>query len=297
MTAPTWAYARDDALDRLAARLSFPPFLGYHEELLELCADVLARAGERRLVFPGRSSEELYDLLRALLRDVKLAPRLTLAPFSFRDGSRGTMGRLVAEGALSLEGIERHLDALGLDPATLVAEPVGVAFVDVTCWGTTFGNLDELLGLVARRRGVDPRQVAARTTFVGLTKASLGWTHWRRDEESQGARFFREGRAAVVPISSRLWSWLADQAPKTTDSYTRERWSEPPHLPPPDERRDRAVRRAAELVVFGSTREVRRAFAAALARRATGEAAWLGSLVTSLLRSTQPRKRRRGQAS
>jgi hypothetical protein len=140
--------------------------------------------------------------------------------------------------------------------------------------------------------GIDPRQVAARTTFAGLTKASLGWTHWRRDEESQGARFFREGRAAVVPISSRLWSWLGDQAPKTTDSYTRERWSEPPHLPPPDERRDRAVRRAAELVVFGSTREVRRAFAAALSRRARGEAAWLGSLVTAVLRSTQPRKRR-----
>lgn len=294
MTTPTWAYARDDVLDRLAARVLFSPFIGFHDELLTLCADVLARSGGRRLVFPGRSTEELHDLLRALLGDVKAAPRLTLAPFSFRDGCRGTMSRLVAVGALSLDGIERHLDELGLDPAALAAEPVGVAFVDLTCWGTTFGNLDELLGLVARRRGVDPRRVAAKTTFVGLTKASLGWSHWRRDEESQGARFFREGRAAVVPLSYRLWRWLGDQAPKTTESYTRERWAAPPRLPPPDEQRDLAFRRAAELVVLGSTREVRRAFAAALARRATGEAAWLGSLVTALLRSTQPRKRRRG---
>lgn len=296
---PSWAEAREDALDqlvekaRLRARLR--EFYGFREQLLETCADVLAQAEGRTMVFLGRSPENLYDLLRALLRGARRAPRLVMFPFSFRVGTAGTATRLARAGGLAIERIARHLDEARLGPAAIANHPSGVLFVDCVAFGTTFGNLDEMLRLVAERRGADPQLMLDNVRYVGLTKASLGWTYWRKDEESQGARFFAEGRASVVPISTRLWCHLAGDTPKTTDSYTPERWAEPPRLSPLDEDRAEAIRLATELRLFGGQRDVRRAFAGMLGRRAH-DRPWLGSLIASLLRSTQ-RKKRSGRRS
>lgn len=287
---PSWAEARDGALDRLVENARVREFYDFREDLLEACADVLARSEGRSIVFLGRSPENVYDLLRALLRGTRRAPGLVLLPFSFRVGTAGTVSRLARTGAAVIERFERHLEEHGLGPAALASAPTGFVFVDCVAFGTTFGNLDELLRVLAERRRVDPRLVFERVQYLGLTKSSLGWTHWRHDEESQGARFFAEGRASVVPVSTRLWWHLADGAPKTTDSYTPERWGEPPVLPPLDEHRAEAIRLATELRLFGAQRDVRRAFAGMLGRRAK-ERPWLGSLIVSLLRSTQRRKK------
>ena len=289
---PSWAEARDGALERLVAQVGLREFYGFREQLLEACADVLAESEGKALVFLGRSPENLYDLLRALLRQTWRAPRLLLLPFSFRDGCAGTASRMARLGDEALEGLERHLHEAGLDPQQIAEHPCGVAFVDCVGWGTTFGNLDETFEVLTKRREIRARTVSSKIRYVGLAKASLGWTHWRNDEESRGARFFAQGRAGVVSISSQLWRHLADRSPKTTDSYTLGQWGEPPRLPVLDEGRAQAIRLATELLAFGSARDVRRAFAAKLGRRASDDRPWLRSLVVSLLRSTQPRKRR-----
>lgn len=289
---PSWAELRDGALERLVEQAHANHFYGLHEQLLEACAEVIAQSrGSSAIAFLGRSPESLYDLTRALLRDTRRAPRPLLLPFSLREGTVGTVARLAGSGD-ALDGLARHLDQLQLGPRGIAQLPRGVAFVDCVAWGTTFGNLDEALDHLARRGGIDPRAVSARVLYLGLTKASLGWTHWRNDEESQGARFFAEGRAAVVPISARLWTWLAERSPSTMDRHPPERWGEPPRLPALDERRAQAIRLARDLFMLGLSRDVRRAFAAKLARRASRERPWLGALVTALLRSTRGRAKR-----
>lgn len=284
---PSWLEARDGALERLVARARSLEYYGFRDQLLEACAEVLARSGGAAVVFLGRSPENLYDLLSALFSATRRAPQMLLLPFSFRDGTSGITGSLSRS---ALDGIAAHLQQAGLDPGGILARPGGVVFVDCVCWGTTFGNLDELLSRLAIRSGLDTELVASRVRYLGLTKASLGWTHWRDDEESRGARFFREGRAAVVPVASRLWRHLADLAPKTMDSYTLEQWGQVPRLPALDERCAEAVRLAAELRRFGGSRDVRRGFAGMLTRRAGSERPWLRSVVVSLLKSTQLRK-------
>ncbi len=289
---PTWADARDHALERLVEQARPREFFGFREQLLEATAEVVATSEGKAIVFLGRSPENLYDLLRGLLAGVRRAPDVRLLPFSFREGTTEAARRLARTRAPAVDGLERHLDQLGLGPAAIDRHPRGVAFVDCVAWGTTLGNLDELLCVLARRRQVDPRAVQAKVRYVGLTKASIGWTHWRSDEESLGARFFAEGRAAVVPISTRLWHHLAESSTKTMDSYPPRRWHEPPRLPPLDEERARAIRLAADLLAFGRSRDVRRAFAGLLGRRARPDRPWLGSLIVSILRSTQRRKAR-----
>lgn len=103
-------------------------------------------------------------------------------------------------------------------------------------------------------------------------------------------RFFLERRAAVVPVSNRLWRHLAEGAAKTTDSHPPALWSEPPRLPPLDAERAGAIRRAVELRALGRERDVRRDFATRLARRARPDRPWLRSLVTALLASARRRR-------
>lgn len=118
----------------------------------------------------------------------------------------------------------------------------------------------------------------------------MGWTHWRADESSRGRRFFEEGRATVVPISSRLWRHLADIGEKTLDSYGPDDWPDPPRIPPLDDDRAAAVRLAVELRLFGKSREVRLAFASQLSRHANQGHPWLGPVVGEILKSARRRR-------
>jgi hypothetical protein len=283
--APTWAEARRRTLERLVEEANHHEFYGFREQLLEVCAEVLARSEGATIVFVGRSPENLYDLLGALLRGVRRAPRLQLLPFSFRTGTLGAAARLARTQGSAVDGLGRHLDELGLGPAEIAQHASGVTFVDCVCWGTTLGNLDEALELLATRRGVDPRAVAARSAYVGLTKESVGWSHWRSDVESGGARLFEQGRASVVPISAQLWHHLAEHSPKTMDSYVPEQWASPAQLPALDPRRARAIRLSVELMSFGRSTAVRKAFASKLARRAHKSGSWLGSLIVQILKN------------
>jgi hypothetical protein len=284
---PSWADVRDGTLERLVEQARPLGFLHFREQLFEACAEVVAQSRGRALAFVGRSPESLYDLLRGVFRDTRRAPRLVLVPFSLRDHPREAARRAARA---ELDGLDRHFAELGLDPASIAADERGVAFVDFVAYGTTIGNLNDALEVLAECRRVDVDDLRRKVSYVGLVKASLGWTHWRADGLSDGTRLFDEGRASVVPIPSRLWGLLGDQAPKTMDSHTRARWPRPCRLPPLDEERAEAIRLARDLRRVGQSREARRDFASRLARRAKGERAWLGSLVAGLLRSTRRRR-------
>ena len=148
-------------------------FYGFREELLQACAEVIANSCSNDLVFVGRSPENVYDLLHALLKKTRHAPRLLLLPFSLRLGTSGTSATLAQSSGDAIAGLERHLSELDLAPAEIAAHLRGVSFVDCVGWGTTFGNLEEMLEFLANRQSVDFKSLSANVRYIGLTKTSL----------------------------------------------------------------------------------------------------------------------------
>lgn len=285
-----WTQARREALEQLVAKARPTGFYGYHEELLEACADVVAAARGNDLVFVGRSPEPLYDLLESIFSDTSQPPTITLLPFSLRDHDSGAIRKVHNSDEESIVALENHFSDLNLGPADIAQSKNGISFVDFVCWGTTLGNLEETLEFMATRQGMEPTQVTSNIRYTGITKESVGWTHWRNDEESQGARFFAENRASVVTVSAKLWNYLTDFAGKTTNSFVSKQWKSGVEFPALNEETARAIRSALDLRICGIDREVRRSFAGKLSRRAGQDDKWLRSLVVRMLKSTSPRR-------
>jgi len=288
-TPPPWTELRDSVLERLVNEARPYEFYGFRQELLEACAAVVAASASNDLVFVGRSPENLYDLLSALFKRTRRAPRLSLAPFSMRTGESGAAASLSQTNEEAIAGLQHHFSSLGLLPADLAENSRSVSFVDCVGWGTTLCNFEEMLEILAERQSINFASVSAKIRYIGLTKSSLGWTHWRNDEKSKGVKFFEEDRATVVPLSSKLWNHLADWQPKTLESYGPDQWAQPVEIPSIDEDRAAAISLAVDLRRFGRSRDVRRAFAAMLSRLNDNQP-WLSSLIGELLKSTQLRR-------
>ena len=69
-----WNITRREQLGRLVEGEPAEIHRSVLEELRLCCARVIAMAGDSRLVFIGRSPEQLYDDLQEMVRDVKHNP-------------------------------------------------------------------------------------------------------------------------------------------------------------------------------------------------------------------------------
>ena len=283
-----WTQVRKKALAQLVSKAYTDEFYNYREQLLDVCADIIAASGGDDLVFVGRSPEILYDFMESLLEDTRAAPSTTLLPFSLRDESSGAINRINRLDAESIDAIEEHFSELNLSPHDIATHEGTFSFVDCVCWGTTFGNLEDTLTLLAKRQSIS--FVKTKVRYIGITKESLGWTHWRNDEESKGATFFNEGRAKVVTVSAQLWEHLANSSSKTMKSFRPEHWKKGVEFADLGGETASAIRSTLELQMFGWRRDVRRAFAKKLARRNAHGDKWLSVLVGNLLKSTQLRR-------
>ena len=105
---PSWLDARDESLRELVRELPPREFYGFEEQMLEACADIVAHANGREVVFVGRSPELLRELLRALFRGVRGAPAFLLLPYSQRREPAAAAARWQAEPAL-LDALEDHV--------------------------------------------------------------------------------------------------------------------------------------------------------------------------------------------
>jgi hypothetical protein len=260
------------------------PGLWFLDELVSATGKVLARGGDARLVFVGRSLDSMFDLLSGALPE-----RVARLPLSFSraavDGPGGWhRPRLTpAQVAKAREA----LVACDLDPAALARRPV--TFVDVVSEGGTFGELFGLLDdWIAGTRA--PWAVIRRQLrFVGVTRrgpTSPGTWRWH---QHAGWTARLPARAVVnVSMPYPVWTFLADHQVKLTRTFRPADWLADGLAdatgPDRDERTRHALAEAVALVAYGRSRAGRRA----IARASAGEPAlgerWLRQVVAAVVR-------------
>ena len=248
-------------------------------EVRASAARVLARAGDARLVFVGRSPENLFDYLTGALADTPWADRCDLLSVSLPwDVHR------VAPPAL--RALRRQHVAFGLHPAAIASAPRPVAFVDLVSSGGTFGQLSAFLSRWARDEGVDVHGMRRRLRWVGITKRTKNSPNtWRWFDEVDWASDYPRGALRGVSVEYWFWVWLGDYQDKTMPSNTCDRWGTE-DLAHPDRApvRFEALRVAYKLHERARRRDERERFAAELIARPEMREPWLRSLVVALRR-------------
>src|SRR5688500_13363749 len=143
-----WDVRRREQLGRLLETAPLDPRAWWHgpywaeflDELRICAARVVARAGNARMVFVGRSPESLYDYLTGALAGTDWEDRCELLNVSLFGGDAH---RFVAPPAM--QALRDQFAACGLTPAEIAAAPLPVAFVDLVSSGGTFGSLSDTI--------------------------------------------------------------------------------------------------------------------------------------------------------
>ncbi|WP_420126962.1 hypothetical protein [Longimicrobium sp.] len=282
-----WDVRRREQLGRL---LSAPPPerpYGYiptrlRELLPEVracSARVLARAGDARLVFVGRSPENLFDYLTGALAHMPWADRCDLLSVSMQVGTEWVS-------APALRALKRQHAALGLHPAAIAAAPRPVAMVDLVSSGGTFGQLSAFLSRWARDEGVDVHAVRRRLRWIGITTRTKNSPNtWRWFQQVDWARDYPRGALRGVSVDWWFWSWLGNHQDKTMRSNGYEHWGTD-NLAGPDHAPERleALRVAYRIHEKARSRDERERFVAELVERPEMRESWLRSLVVALRR-------------
>ena len=257
------------------------PFRELLPEVRDSAARVLARAGDARLVFVGRSPENLFDYLTGILAHTSWADRCDLLSVSIPWGDVHAV--LPRD---TVQGLHAHVRALALSPAEIAASPRPVALVDLVSSGNTFGSLSATLATWARHEGVDVNAVRRRLRFVGITRRTKNSPNtWRWFQRASWAADFP--RAALRGVSVPYWFWteLGNYQDKTMRSNGAEHWGTDALMHPPrDPEAIEALKTAVRIHERARTRDERERFAAALTAREEMREPWLRSLVVEIRR-------------
>lgn len=278
-----WDLVRPDHLGSLLDGLPEPD-LWFLDELAVTAAKVLARSEDGGLYFVGRSADSVFDLLGGALPE---PDRLHLVPLSTGLVEHPFLGRLHPA---EVGQLRANLAAHGLAPATLARGSRPVTFVDAVSSGRTFQQLAGILRDWADDERADWPAVRRRIRIVGLT--------WRRHTSpntprwQQRAEWVRElptGTIRNVSVDPAVLSYLANNQPKLTRSFSRDRWAdEGVRSPGRDERTRAALAEAVAIVEAGRTPAVRERFVRVLTREPAIAEPWLRDLVRRLLPRASP---------
>ena len=250
------------------------------DDLRECCARVVARAGDGRLVFVGRSPESIHDYLGGVLADTSWRDRRTLLNLSVYAWSADEIERSERAGLAALRALLRRM---GLDPAAVAAAPRPVVLVD----GVVRGHAGRRPGAarpLGRGDGVDPAAVRGRLRFVGiLVKHGHRPRHWLWSRDVAWTADYRPAALGSVAVPWRLWDYLGNRQAKAARWNPPFAWASEEMRKPPREREHvEALRLAVRVHEQGREAAERERFAAALAAQPEMRERWLRRLVAEL---------------
>ncbi|MCL2653726.1 MAG: hypothetical protein FWD63_08090 [Propionibacteriaceae bacterium] len=273
MTTPfRWDLARREQLGRLLTESDESNRWWQADEFQLCCARILAYAGDRRIIFVGRSLESVFDYLSGALSGTSSADRLSLFLFSMRWETVVTPSATAA--------IREYMRALKIDPGSIARSPV--AFADLVFWGETFSNLVDLLKDWCIDDGTDWQAVRRNIRIIGVTqrtKTSPKTFRWHQHREVP----MPASAVKNVSLDLGMWNYLGEHQPKVTDSYHPRRWgdedfSHPDH----DKEQLKAIQEAWRIFQDGRTREARRRLARMMTKTSGMQQEWFRHLVTEI---------------
>jgi len=245
-----WNLQKREQLGGLVSGEIVSSYVGYEAELAECAAKLLARSANRKLIFVGRSPENIYDYLAGVLQNTSY--------------------------------IKAHFLELEISPEQLITSSQGICFADLVSEGGTFENIFRFLEMWSREERQDFRAIQNKLGFVGVTQRTKNSPNtWRWQ---QNAKWVADHKAVYIKnlsISWILWDYLGNQQNKVANTNPPETWgSSDLLLPPREERNINALKQAFHIYNLGLNQN--KEFAGTLATTWEFREPWLRELVAEL---------------
>jgi len=271
-----WDLVTPDQLGSLLDDVDEPD-LWFLDELVACAGKVLARGGDARLVFVGRSLDSMFDLFSGAM-----PARVTRLPLSFaRLRAKGPDGWYTPQ--VHVGRARELLAEHDITPHTLARQ--AITFVDVVHAGSTFGELFSLLDnwIVDSR---EPWAVIRRQLrFVGVTvRQKTSPNTWRWQQHADWTTRLPARAVVNVSLPWPVWTYFGDRQTKLTRQFAPRDWFADDEGPDRDERTRQALAEAVALVAHGRSRDGRRAIARATDGEPGLRDSRLRSLVAELVR-------------
>jgi len=255
---------------------------GYEDDLAECAAKLLARSASRRLVFVGRSPENIYDYLAGVLHNTSHESKIDLLNISNRFRDPFEIRNELPE---SYNALKQHFIELEISPEQLIGTSVGICFADLVAEGGTFENIFRFIETWVHDEQLDFRAVQSKLGFVGITQRRKNSPNtWRWQQNANWVTDHKAIYIKNISISGRLWNYLGNMQVKVANTNPPKTWANSKILlPPREERNIEALKEAFHVYQLGL--RSKKEFARVLSTTWEIRESWLRELVVELKRA------------
>ena len=267
-----WNIAKREQLGRILSATRAPDLDGHPflDAIRDAAARILALSGASDLAFIGRTPENFYDYLSGLFHGIDAAPQLHLIQFSLRWLD---MSGPHAIAPARLDAFLDYLTEEGVTPAAIASGRRSLCLVDFVAHGGTMRSFVHLLHRQAERDGTDWNAVQRKLRIIGLrTRTKNSPNTWRWQQHQDWLDLIPDTDIKNVSAPAALTFFIANEQPKTTESFHPGRWPDPrdghgtTSAAPLDDDRLAALALAAALYDIATTRDERHRLAARIAQ-------------------------------
>ena len=270
-----WNLKKREQLGSLLNNYKSESDLYYIDDIRECAAKVLARSDNRRLIFVGRSPENIFDYLSGVLQHTSWEEKLEHLNISNRAREIDDIAKKNPDSYMALK---EHFRALGISPNQLIECKLGVCFVDLVYEGFTFERLFEFYSRWCEEERLDTASVWKKIRFLGITsrkKNSPNTWRWYQEADWLLNNPYITGQS--IAIDRFFWSYMGDYQSKTINPNRPKDWSDESILiPPRDEKRLEALGLAYAFYSYGLNDKLK--FCKDLAKLQGCKESWIRSL-------------------
>ncbi|MDM8558355.1 hypothetical protein [Candidatus Parabeggiatoa sp. HSG14] len=274
-----WNIRKKEQLGSLLDITAEEAYDDYEDHLAECASKVVARSGGRKLIFVGRSPENIFDYLSGVFENTNHESQIDILNISNRFMD---IDNIRKELPLSYKALKDHFMVLGIAPNQIVLNTKGICFCDLVYWGGTFEKLFEFIQKWSIEERSDFPSIINKTSFIGITQRTKNNPNtWRWQQNADWVKNHNKLRVKNISIPERLWDYLGNQQVKVAKTNYPERWGgKEVMLPPREEGNIKALKQAYEIYCQGVKQKV--LFAERLASNQEFKEPWLRSLVNEL---------------
>lgn len=217
-----WNIKKKEQLGKLLIGERAWHYSGYLQELRECSVKVLARSQHKRMIFVGRSAENIFDYLSGILDKTLEADNLDMLNISNRFYS---INELAQKEPKTYMALKEHFILLNIAPKQLIHAKKGICFVDLVCEGSTFDRLFEFIERWCKEEQIDKKSVWCKIKFLGITsrkKNSPNTFRWYQDSIWTNYKFKIETQS--ISISTRMWDYMGNRQNKVTSTNSPSTW-------------------------------------------------------------------------
>ncbi|MCJ8274148.1 MAG: hypothetical protein MJK04_32715 [Psychrosphaera sp.] len=274
-----WDIKKKEQLGNLLTAEANPAYPEYEEQLLDCAVKVVARSQGRKLIFVGRSPENIFDYLSGIFDNSEQLSQLDILNISNRFR---TIDIIKSEWPKAFPALKNHFTDLGLSPKQIIGAPNGICFCDLVSEGGTFENLFAFVKQWALEEKCDFPALTKKLSFLGITGQTKNSPNtWRWQQHADWVKAHNKISVKNVSIDRQLWDYLGNRQIKVSNANPPKCWAEDTILQPPrSEDNVKALRQAYDIYCTG--RQQKRIFADKLAASQEIKQPWLRDLMQVL---------------